>query len=101
MEQKDVSHAEAKTLADKALEKSDAYALHGYFNKKCEDVDALISVMDIIAENGKNKLSERPNDTLVMAMRDISLASIELARAVASQRYDLQKESDNDERISP
>ena len=75
---------DAKTEADRALEAADIKSLHRLFNEKCEQVEALAGGIEALIDAGKT--TPRENGNAVNAIRDIALASIELAKAIAIKK---------------
>ena len=71
-----------KTLADRALEEGDNIALRKIVDDKCSDIEALANGLIVIGGLGKR---DEAGGSVVLAMRDVSIAAIELAKFVATQ----------------
>ena len=72
------------SLAEEALEKTDAAALKRLYDQAEKDVATLVDGMSVMVKHDKlGPRPEGPSDDAVKAMRDVAMAAIELAREVS------------------
>lgn len=70
-------------LSEHALKSADAAALKNLYDQAEKDVTAIVGALSVMARN--DKIGSRPSNDAIMAMRDVALASIELAKMVATK----------------
>jgi hypothetical protein len=69
-----------KSEAEEALQSADAGRLKRLFDESCKEIQILMDGVRVIMDND-GKLT-RPSESAIEAMRDVSLAAIQLARDV-------------------